>query len=76
MLLSSASILCEGAWNESRQMVFLFSHPGHSGDVRDAHYRDLYPLWARGRYFPIFYSRSRIESVLEKTFVLEPGGSH
>jgi penicillin amidase len=25
------------------------NNPGQSGDVRDPHYRDLYPLWARGR---------------------------
>jgi len=43
-----------------------------SGDVDDPHYRDLYPLWARGRYFPIFYSRKKIESVVEKTFDLQP----
>ncbi len=48
------------------------NNPGQSGDVRDPHYRDLYPLWARGRYFPIFYSRKKIESVTEKTFNLEP----
>jgi penicillin amidase len=48
------------------------NNPGQSGDVRDSHYRDLYPLWARGRYFPIFYSREKIESVTEKTFDMEP----
>jgi penicillin G amidase len=48
------------------------NNPGQSGDVRDPHYRDLYPLWARGRYFPIFYSRRKIESVTEKTSILEP----
>jgi penicillin amidase len=48
------------------------NNPGQAGDVRDPHYRDLYPLWARGRYFPIFYSRRKIESVTEKTFDLEP----
>jgi len=46
--------------------------PGQSGDVNDPHYRDLYELWARGKYFPIFYSRSKVESVAEKTFVLMP----
>ena len=46
--------------------------PGQSGDVNDPHYRDLYELWARGKYFPIFYSRSKVESVAEKTFVLAP----
>jgi penicillin amidase len=46
--------------------------PGQSGDVNNRHYRDLYELWARGKYFPIFYSRSKVESVTEETFVLEP----
>ena len=45
--------------------------PGQSGDVNSPHYRDLYQLWARGRYFPIFYSRKKIESVTEKTFDLQ-----
>jgi penicillin amidase len=42
------------------------NNPGQSGDINDPHYRDLYELWARGKYFPIFYSRSKIESVAEK----------
>ena len=50
------------------------NNPGQSGDVNDPHYRDLYQLWARGKYFPIFYARPKIESVTEKTFVLEPAG--
>ena len=48
------------------------NNPGQSGDANDAHYRDLYPLWARGRYFPIFYSRRKIESVVENRFDLQP----
>ena len=46
------------------------NNPGQSGDVSSPHYRDLYQLWARGRYFPIFYSRAKVESVAEKTFEL------
>jgi len=46
--------------------------PGQSGDVNDPHYRDLYALWARGKYFPIFYSRAKVESVAEKRFELKP----
>jgi penicillin amidase len=46
--------------------------PGQSGDVNDPHYRDLYPLWARGKYFPIFYSRAKVESVAEKRLELKP----
>jgi penicillin G amidase len=48
------------------------NNPGQSGDVRNPHYRDLYPLWARGRYFPIFYSRRKVDSVVEKRFDLQP----
>jgi len=48
------------------------NNPGQSGDVNDPHYRDLYQLWARGRYFPIFYSRPKVGSVTEKIWQLEP----
>ena len=51
------------------------NNPGQSGDVNDPHYRDLYELWARGKYFPIFYSRSKVESVAEKTFELRPSSA-
>jgi penicillin amidase len=50
------------------------NNPGQSGDVNSPHYRDLYELWARGKYFPIFYSRDKVESVTEKTTQLEPSG--
>ena len=49
--------------------------PGQSGDPDDAHYRDLFELWARDRYFPVFYSREKIDSVTESTQVLQPAGS-
>ncbi len=48
------------------------NNPGQSGDINSPHYRDLYELWGRGKYFPIFYSRDKIESVAEKTFMLTP----
>lgn len=48
--------------------------PGQSGDPDDPHYRDLFPLWAEGRYFPLFYSRPKIESVLSRTIRLAPSG--
>lgn len=48
------------------------NNPGQSGDVNDPHYRDLYELWARGKYSPVFYSRKRVESVAEKVIQLTP----
>ncbi len=46
--------------------------PGQAGDPADPHYRDLFELWARGRYFPLAYSRSKVESVAERVTILEP----
>ena len=46
--------------------------PGQSGDPDDPHYRDLFELWARDRYFPVFYSREKIDSVTESIQRLLP----
>jgi penicillin amidase len=48
------------------------NNPGQSGDVRSPHYRDLFEYWARGKYFPIFFSRPKVESVAEQTLMLKP----
>ena len=48
------------------------NNPGQSGNVNDPHYRDLYELWSRGKYFPIFFSRPKVESVAEKAITLAP----
>ena len=49
--------------------------PGQSGDPDSPHYRDLFELWARGKYFPIFYSRTKIDSVTEKVTMLHPAAA-
>jgi penicillin amidase len=46
--------------------------PGQSGDPDSPHYRDLFPLWADDRYFPVPYSRARVEAAAEKRWVLSP----
>jgi penicillin amidase len=48
------------------------NNPGQSGDPDSPHYRDLFELWARGKYFPAFYTRSKVESVTESKLTLEP----
>lgn len=55
-------------WDDS----IALNNPGQSGDVNSPHYRDLYELWARGKYFPIFFSQSHIESVTEEKIQLNP----
>ena len=48
------------------------NNPGQSGDPDSPHYRDMFELWARDRYFPVFYSREKVESVAESVLRLEP----
>jgi penicillin G amidase len=40
--------------------------------VDDPHYRDLFQYWARGKYFPILFSRPKVESVSERKLTLSP----
>lgn len=46
--------------------------PGQSGDPESPHYRDLFTLWAQGRYFPVLFSRSKVEAAAVRTTVLAP----
>ena len=48
--------------------------PGQSGDPASPHYRDLFDIWAGDRYFPIFFSRAKVDSVTESISVLRPAG--
>jgi penicillin amidase len=57
-----------GAWDES----VCINAPGQSGDPRSLHYADLAPLWARGDYVPMLYSRDAVDAAAERTIVLTP----
>ena len=46
--------------------------PGQSGDPRSPHYRDLFEEWALNRYFPVAFSRERVEAVAESRLQLAP----
>jgi penicillin amidase len=46
--------------------------PGQSGDPDSPHYRDLYPLWATGQYFPVFFSREKVQRVADVVALLAP----
>lgn len=48
--------------------------PGQSADPRSPHYGDLLPYWAADRYFPLVYSRARVEAETESVLWLEPAG--
>jgi penicillin G amidase len=46
--------------------------PGQSGNPEHPHYRNLFEMWANDQYFPLFYSRKKIESVKYATMSLKP----
>jgi penicillin amidase len=46
--------------------------PGQSGQLGSPHYADLLPLWADGQYFPLAYSRKKVEQVTEHRLELKP----
>jgi len=46
--------------------------PGQSGDPADPHYADLFEMWAKGEYFPVYFSRAKVESAAERIILLHP----
>ncbi len=48
------------------------SVPGQSGQPGSPHYDDLLPLWAEGKYFPLTFSRKKVEEVTRHRLVLQP----
>ena len=48
------------------------STPGQSGQPGSPHYGDLLPLWAEGKYFPLAYSRAKVEEVTLHRLRLTP----
>lgn len=57
-----------GDWDNSRAM----NTPGQSGDPDSPHYRDLVPLWLNGEYFPLLYTRARVEAAAVRRIELVP----
>jgi penicillin G amidase len=61
-------VLDVGNWDNSRAV----NAPGQSGDPASPHYRDLVPMWLKGEYFPLLYSRPKIEAALARRIELLP----
>jgi penicillin amidase len=57
-----------GDWDSSRAM----NAPGQSGDLRSAHYADLFMPWARGESFPLLYTRAAVEERCRARIMLQP----
>ncbi|WP_188763163.1 penicillin acylase family protein [Sandarakinorhabdus glacialis] len=61
-------VLDVGAWDNSR----VINTPGQSGNVDSPHYRDLFPLWADGRYVPMLWTKAAILREAETIIKLTP----
>lgn len=61
-------VLDVGAWDNSRAI----NTPGQSGEPGSAHFRDLFPLWAKGQYVPLSYSRKAVEAATQTVLKLTP----
>ena len=58
-----------GDWDQS----LAINSPGQSGDPSSTHYGDLFPLWARGEYVPLLWSREAVEAAAGQVIRLAPG---
>jgi penicillin amidase len=68
---SSASwrqIIDVSDWDASRAV----HTTGQSGHPASAHYDDMIPLWLKGEYHPLLWSREKVEANAEGRLVLEP----
>ncbi|NQT11235.1 MAG: penicillin acylase family protein, partial [Planctomycetes bacterium] len=48
------------------------SAPGQSGQPGSPHYDDLLPLWENAEYFPLAFTRKKVEAVTRRRLVLKP----
>ncbi len=46
--------------------------PGQSGDPDDQFYRNLFDIWANDKYFPLYFSRNKIEANQSDILILIP----
>ncbi len=65
---SYREIIAVGDWDRS----VTINVPGESGQPGSAHYGDLLPLWADGKYHPMAFSRAAVEKYAESKLVLVP----
>ncbi|MDH5589245.1 MAG: penicillin acylase family protein, partial [Gemmatimonadota bacterium] len=63
-------IVDTGDWDRAVGM----NTPGQSGDPDDPHYRDLFRDWSNDRFFPVVYSRDRVEAAVARRIELKPAG--
>ena len=61
-------IINTGDWDAS----VATNGPGQSGNPDSQFYSNLFEPWANDQYFPLYYSKSKIDSVAVSTQILNP----
>jgi penicillin G amidase len=46
--------------------------PGQSGDIRSLYYNNLFETWAKDQFFPVYFSREKIEQASHQIIRLSP----
>ncbi|MEO5583456.1 MAG: penicillin acylase family protein, partial [Saprospiraceae bacterium] len=46
--------------------------PGQSGDPDSKHYKDLFDIWSKDKYFPLYFSKKNINTITDKIYMLNP----
>ncbi len=57
-----------GDWDNSVAV----NTPGQSGDPYSPHYRDLFPLWAGGDFFPLAFTDAAVDAAARDVYDLTP----
>ncbi len=57
-----------GNWDHS----LATNSPGQSGDPNSKHYKNLFNEWSKDRYFPLFFTREKVERVVDYRYSLQP----
>lgn len=61
-------IIDTGNWDQS----LATNSPGQSGNPDHPHYNNLFDIWVNDQYFPLFYSKEKIQSVTDYQLKLVP----
>ena len=62
-------IVNTGDWDDTRAM----NTPGQSGNPNSPFYKNLFEMWANDQYFPLYYSREKIETAATEKLILLKG---
>ena len=61
-------IVDTGDWDEALGS----NTPGQSGNPESKYYGNLFEMWANDQYFPLYYSKEKVQEVTEERILLQP----